>query len=287
MEGDSFEKFINECFVKNGVKVVSIESIVKGKVRLLKIINILKSLKMIRKQMSVDKVIVFDDMILYIFTTFFFKNTFLWLWNTTPKKTIFFIKLYICKLLGCVYSFDTDDCVKYGLKENSQFMFSPNYYDDNICYDLYFVGIDKNRYEILESIYEFCNNKKINALFQLVPDNEKQEYNKSIIVDRFIDYKEVLHNVASSRAILDISKKGQSGPTYRVMEAIFFNKKIVTNNKNYIKLPYYSPDKIFIINSEEKNYDGLDKFILSENIEYDKNIKEYYSIKCWLMRFNI
>lgn len=283
---DSFEKLINESFKTNDIIVIPIENIVKEKRGLSKIRNILRALINLKKHMTVDKIIVFDDSTCYLITALLFNNSFLWLWNTLPRTKSNRVKIPICKLIGHVYSFDQNDCIEYRIKENSQFMISYENGKNSITHDIYFVGTDKNRYELVNSVYNYCAKHNIKTLFQLVPDRDIN-YNKEIVTNHFVTYDEVLQNIKCSKAILDICKPGQTGTTYRVMEALLFNKKIVTNNEHYKELPYYSPDKIYIIKPDDHSFSGMLDFITSKEIEYDEEIKEYYQINNWLKRFEL
>ena len=52
---------------------------------------------------------------------------------------------------------------------------------------------------------------------------------------------------------------GQSGVTLRSIEAILFNKKLITTNKSIKKYDFYNPNQIFIL--ENENYSDIIKFL--------------------------
>ena len=194
------------------------------------------------------------------------------------------MRLKICNKKKKIYSFDEQDCKEYNLKYNTQFFFKSTRNKNTFVNDMYFVGVDKNRYKYIDELYMYLTSNSLKPLFQIIPDNNKQYENKLIICERFVEYDEVLRNVSVSKALLDIGKPGQIGMTYRAMEALFYDKKIVTNNIHYRNLPFYSPNKIYIIT--DNSFNGLAEFINSPSIKYSDKVKQYYNIKNWIGRFN-
>lgn len=57
--------------------------------------------------------------------------------------------------------------------------------------------------------------------------------------------------VGTSRAILDIAQQKQDGYSMRVMEAIFFNKKLVTTNTAVKQSVFYDENNIFIVDLKQ------------------------------------
>lgn len=281
---DSFERIINAGFERQGIHVIPIESIVNEKTGIAKINCIIKALCKLKKDESIEKIIVFDDTTFYVVALLFFSNSFLWLWNTLPETKGNRLKIPFCRQFGNVYSFDMNDCEKYKLYSNTQFMIDYEVKDQEEQQDIYFVGTDKGRYDILNRVYEFCERNSITTCFHMIPDVGKQ-YNSAVITDHFIEYTEVLKNIANSRAVLDICKPGQTGCTYRAMEALLFNKKIITNNSLYYNLDFYSPEMIFVIDEECINLEKIIGFIQKESPGYSQGIKEKYRIPYWIKRF--
>ena len=93
-------------------------------------------------------------------------------------------------------------------------------------------------------------------------------------------YQEILEFVSQSRCLLEILKEGQTGATLRLMEALFFKKKIITTNINVKEEPFYTPQNIFIIG--ERPNDELANFVKTA---YDDSVDKYidkYDVGCWL-----
>lgn len=277
---DSFEKLTNKWL--NNTNDVQVKSIITNKKGIAKRIYIISCLYKYSKG-NYDKVIIFDNVIIFLYAHLFFKSVYLWLWNTIPNISSFLIRIKLCKLLNFkIYSFDEEDCKKYNLEYNTQF-----FYKETECYheiyDLYFIGVDKGRCKQIEKIYQFLKQHNVNTFFQVIPDKGKNYKCKEILQNSYVEYTEVISNVLLSKAILDIPKPGQVGMTYRAMEALFYDKKIVTTNRDYRNLNFFSSDMVFVL--DEDNCDLLPEFLKSESVGYSEQIKQYYSIENWIMRF--
>lgn len=82
---------------------------------------------------------------------------------------------------------------------------------------------------------------------------------------------------------ISINKDGQEGLTLRVMESIFFEKKLITNNKKIINYDFYTPENIYILD-DLINIDYLDiiKFINTPFQKMEERIIKKYTFEFWL-----
>ena len=152
-----------------------------------------------------------------------------------------------------MFSFDPQNAKEYG------FIYYPipysiisknQYY---VEYDLYLIAnTKKGRLNELQDIYEYLSQSKASHKYRLsqVPRN-KRKFNKGIIYNKKIPYSEAVEEVKKSNCILEFLEKGQSGATLRYYEAVCYNKKLLTNNKNVVNLPFYNPDYIHIFEKPE------------------------------------
>ena len=65
-------------------------------------------------------------------------------------------------------------------------------------------------------------------------------------------------------------------------ESIFYDKKLITNNKSLKDYDFYHPNNIFIL---DNNYDKIKEFLAKPFIKIDNEIKEKYDYKNWICRF--
>ena len=99
----------------------------------------------------------------------------------------------------------------------------------------------------------------------------------------YLEYEIYLDYVSKSNILLDIAQPGQSGYTLRVMEAFFFGKKLITNQKSVKEADFYDPNNIFIIDMD--SWDELDAFLQKDIVPLSSSIVEKYTYQSWLRRF--
>ena len=86
-----------------------------------------------------------------------------------------------------------------------------------------------------------------------------------------------------SKSILDIVNPNQSGLTLRVMESLFFKKKLITNNLFISEYDFYNSQNIFILGKDRE--EDLHDFINSNYIDVDDSIVTSYDYHNWVKRF--
>lgn len=150
-----------------------------------------------------------------------------------------------------VYTFDESDSKKYGFRfTNTLYSKRNDITPSSKKSDLFFIGRAKDRLAKLQAIAKLCVSNSLNPNFSILISDRKQEQIKGVkYIDKVIPYDKVLPQIISSKCVLDIVQEGQVGLTMRVYEAIFYNKKLITNNQSVKKLRYYRPDYMQVINS--------------------------------------
>ncbi|MEI7386306.1 hypothetical protein WCU57_19410, partial [Pectobacterium versatile] len=68
---------------------------------------------------------------------------------------------------------------------------------------------------------------------------------------------------------------GQDGPTLRTIEALAFNKKIITNNTKILNYEFYSPDRFFILGHD--SFDNMLVFLKRDTSPIADEIIEKYT----------
>lgn len=203
-----------------------------------------------------------------------------WYWNPVDKCVdINKFKKYDCEL----WTFDEMDHEKYALNYNTQYYFNdvilPNT-DDNI--DVFFVGGDKGRIANLVSLKEKLDNQNISNYFHITSTGKENINYKNYYSSR-ISYDEVLKYIASCKVIVDYVAEKQTGLTLRPLEAMFFKKKLITNDKSIENRDFYTKENIFILGIDD--IDDLAEFINSPYKELERVIVNRYDFNSWLNRF--
>lgn len=204
----------------------------------------------------------------------------LWHWNKLFSQAIA-VDDPIC--IGCeLWSFDLDDCEKYGMHYNTQYYDSKNCvsYPYRILHDVWFVGADKGRLKKLKEIAEIFEQHGVDYDFHITRSKESVSdypYKKSI------PYKCNLEHLAMSKAVLDIPLAGQRGLTLRPLEALFHHKKLITSDRSITQYEFYSPQNIFVIDLDD--WEGLRDFLNSPFETSIQNKLNDYEISSWIKRF--
>jgi hypothetical protein len=203
-----------------------------------------------------------------------------WYWNPVDKS----VRLDEFKGLGVeIWSFDEEDCKKYKLRNNTQYYFKDVVLpkkDDNL--DVFFIGGDKGRIENLLKFKNRLDDMSISNYFHITQTGKANPNYKEFYSNR-ISYDEVLNYIASCKVIVDFVSDNQTGLTLRPLEALFFKKKLITNDKSIENRDFYNKNNTFIVGKDELS--SLPNFVKSPYINLDTEIIEKYDFDKWLIRF--
>jgi hypothetical protein len=188
-------------------------------------------------------------------------------------------------LFDRVYYFDKIGCKKFG----GGVSYFPKVYSSMVSkkfscsnnYSILFLGAEKNRGEVVRNYNTIFREKKQKTDIYFLCDNE---YEKDTIhyFSKRKDYTWYLDKVSQCGAILDIVQEGQTGFTQRVMESIFFEKKLITTNYTIKEYDIYNKNNIFILG--EDNIDDIDSFMHTPYCELDEKIINQYDLQFWLKK---
>lgn len=165
---------------------------------------------------------------------------------------------YVKRYSDLFITYDHIDAEKYNLT------YHPTVYssvqvaaDDTIPYtDLFFLGRDKGRLGLL---VDMCNQFTKNGLkccfFILdVPPEQQIECLGIHYIDHPISYKKNLQYVSRTKCIVELLQPNARSATFRMWEAIVFNKKLLTNNPEASQSPFYHNAYISVF----KDWDEID-----------------------------
>lgn len=172
-------------------------------------------------------------------------------------------------------TFDPEDSKRYDL---------PLYYNVNRKVDVvekkkdcdfYFVGLPKGREKELDKLRATVESKGYKTKFIMPKD--KSEY---------ISQMQNIQFSAKTRCIVDLvsAKYDQSGLTLRPFDAMFLEKKLLSNCKSLMNYDFFNKNNIFIF-TDETNGDEIDDFMKRPYKEIDKEIVNRYEINNWLRKY--
>jgi hypothetical protein len=204
-------------------------------------------------------------------------KTYYWLSNPLRKtfvsKTEIVQTLHDVEKLGITCcTFDSFDAEQFNLPLlNQVYRYHPNILQlPTLEYDFYFLGAIKDRKEKIENL----RSKLLESFFiNFLTMNNLP----------FISYEQNISNILKSKCIVDIVQKDQQGLTLRPLEAMFFQKKLLTDYKEIIYYDFYNPQNIFIIGVD--NWDTINSFLLSPYEPIDEEIIESYEVNKWIEYF--
>lgn len=184
------------------------------------------------------------------------------------------------EMYDVVYAFDPSDAQKYNFCY-SPLIYSYNEIDVKNKNGVFYVGRAKDRYNMLIDVYNKIKELNIDREFYIfgVP-TDKQEYKDEIKYNKYISYEECLKNIQESDCLLDIIQGESEGFTIKTCEAVYYDKLLITTNKNVKKAPFY--DERYILVIETANDIKKDFFKNSKNVKYSKEGKEYFSVNTYL-----
>jgi hypothetical protein len=205
-----------------------------------------------------------------------------WYSNPVAKDTpVSFYSGLNCEL----WSFDKNDCEKYDMQLNNQFVdkmkLTVTKNDDRYHSDVCFIGVDKNRLPLLLELEEYFISKQLKPMIYIVNSfsNSRTDYDYK----EALSYSELINYEGNTRAILDIVQKGQEGISLRPLEALFLNKKLITNNFSVQKLDFYRQENIFILTEENKQ--EMLEFLKIPMVSLPETVMRKYQFSGWLANF--
>lgn len=135
--------------------------------------------------------------------------------------------------------------------------------------DLFFVGSNKGRLNLLVQIYDVIESMGFICDFHIMDVPQKEQIIRPhITYNHYIDYLEVLQRVKKSKCILETLEKGNNYASLRTFEAITYGKKLITTNVHLEESPYYLPDNMLVIRSlEDITREWLAHAVSSYNVD--------------------
>ena len=165
----------------------------------------------------------------------------------------------VISLVDLVYSVHQSDCEKYGFRYHPLVYSAPPEMQGKTSseatknIDLYYLGSGSDRTAYLARIAKHCKQIGVQTEFHVVSgQNHAEEREEIRFHTKQLLYEENESMIRSSKCILELMHEGFQGATQRYMEAILYGKKLLTNNEQVVKLPFYRPEYMQVFHSEEE-----------------------------------
>ena len=191
------------------------------------------------------------------------------------------------KYFTSIYSFEKEDIIKYpdlDLKFITNFYFNYNpMINKKADVDFYYLGVGlEDRIKILDQFTQKF--KDFNAKF-LVTSTKPNNLPKSVThLKEIVNYQSNLDYTIMSKCIIDLKMDVHNGLSFRFFEALYYQKKLITNNTDIINYEFYNPNNIMIIDYNNYTQASILEFLDKEYVNIDSEIINKYSFDNWLKR---
>ncbi len=233
------------------------------------------------KSIQTDCIIIFDSVDLVSDVEYLRKihpNKKIVVWYRNPVKKSALPDLV--KGADEIWSYSEEESKRYDLRYHLPFYIAekPEILGESKT-DVLFVGIDKGRYKSIMNCKKILEKQNISTDFYIVPDHDYQLHNKKEYT-KALPYNEVLKRINLNKCILDLYMDPYTGLSFRPLESIFFQKKLITNHELIDKEPFYNRKNVFLLGKD--SIDDLKLFLSSPYEEIDSEIVWEYSFEKWL-----
>lgn len=187
----------------------------------------------------------------------------------------------ILSLFDKVFSFEKKDCQKYHLNFKTNFIYNTV---DNVPssykYKVFNISSYDKRFPVLEKIAKALYRMKINTKIIVFKPRKKSEPYLEF-VSTPLSISEIHTFMEESEIMLDVSRAGQQGLSFRVFESMGLKKKLITTNTDIVTYDFYNPENIFVI-TDINDIQIPESFFSTPYVDIPKNISDKYLIDNWV-----
>lgn len=198
------------------------------------------------------------------------------------------------------FTFDPYDAELYGWHYFQGLMPNKTIENINKKYDICFIGNDKGRYDKLKKLFLYLTNEGFKCFFYITSKRQKRDSIDEIILKNSgLSFEKTLQIEEQSKCILDLTSVAskRQGLSLRILEAIYCNCKIISNNKYIKDIKEIEKNSVYfenepdickirkLINSDEMidisklnlGFEPIFKILYNEKINLNSNkFKEYW-----------
>ena len=183
------------------------------------------------------------------------------------------------------YSFQPDDCEKYRLRYASAIYWPTEIPKADIVADVVFIGTAiPGRIEQLRKLREDFQIDGLQAMMHIVLPQHIQGDEEMApdwcMTRHYASYETYLSWMARSRAILELNQSEQTGFSQRTLEALFYVKKLITNNHTVMDADFYHPNNAFVLGHD----DNLKAWMETPSTPVPEDVRDYYRVDNWARR---
>ena len=181
-----------------------------------------------------------------------------------------------------IYSFDSDDVTTYNFKKTTNYNYlekRPFHWIEKPNYQLFYLASYDNRVDFLTQIAEKLNQLQVTFRFIVVTKKVSDLPWIELRKER-INQEDLADFYNQTNVILDLVRDQQSGLSFRIFEAMAYQKKIITSNASVKEYDFYNPNNILIINEETLPIEA--SFFTTPYEPIPNEIYEKYTLNHWV-----
>lgn len=215
------------------------------------------------------------------------RNVIVYMWNPVQLDYYACVDLLKYKDVFTFYSHDRSDCAKYGFQFNTGCYASPPaWVAPPIAHDLVYLGRAKGRVDEIVSTYNQLQGLRRDYYIFDAKNAGTQIAEGLFLQGDFLSYTDYLKRVMASRAVLEVMQQGQDSLTLRVMESLYFRKKLITNYQNIVHENFYRPANILVYQSTaELTRQKVEAFLDQPHETLDPALIHQFDFANWIQRF--
>lgn len=178
-----------------------------------------------------------------------------------------------------VFSYEPEDCQKYGFEFITNFIPTTNYTSIVSGFKVFHISTRDHRFSVLEKLATYFKQNAIPFHFILFTKS-KNPVNHFEISPKKLDFKAIGKHIKESTCLVDIQRKDQKGLSFRPFEALGNQKKLITNHPEIQSYDFYHPNNILII--DENDIQIPAEFTQSGYHEVPEEIVGKYTLDHWV-----
>lgn len=187
----------------------------------------------------------------------------------------------ILSLFDKVFSFEKKDCQKYHLNFKTNFIYNTvDHVPSAYKYKVFNISSYDKRFPVLEKIAKALYRMKINSKIIVFKPRKKSEPYLEF-VSTPLSISKIHTFMEESEIMLDVSRAGQQGLSFRVFESMGLKKKLITTNTDVVTYDFYNPENIFVI-TDINDIQIPESFFSTPYVDIPKNISDKYLIDNWV-----
>lgn len=185
--------------------------------------------------------------------------------------------------LDRVFFFDKQDIARYGSNAYpiTNCYFPTKNLKTSVEYDVFYLGTStKTRLEQIKNLHQTLENKfTLKTILKIPKYQTERDENGLVLSHHSLSYSENLELLQKSKCLVDIKFDYHDGLSFRFFEALFYKKKLITNNASVKHYDFYHPNNIFI--TDFIDFNGLENFLTTPYQEIDQCIVDKYGFTNW------